>query len=76
MLWSAAVEMFCLIVHIGPVSVLPCSCIIPISKGDSRKYLYLFLFSEWKISFLCWLLLSAAAAGELIHAPSGLHLTN
>lgn len=70
--------MFCLIVHIGPISVLPCSCIILISRDDSRKslYLYLFLLSEWKISFLYWLLLSADAAGELIHAPSGLHLTN
>lgn len=68
--------MFCLIVHTGPVSVLPCSCIILVPRGDRRKYLYLFLLSEWKISFLHWLLLSAAAAGKLIHAPSGLHLTN
>lgn len=68
--------MFSLIVHTGPVSMLPCPCFTPVPRGDSRKYLYLFLLSEWKISFLYWLLLSAAAAGELIHAPSGLHLTN
>lgn len=61
----------------GPVSVLPCSHIIPVPRGDSRIYLYLFLLFEWKRSFLCWLLLSASAApGKTIHTPLGLHLTN
>lgn len=43
-------------------------------RGDNRKHLYLSFPSEWKISLLYGLPLSAV--GKLIHSPSGLHLAN
>lgn len=65
-----------LFVRAGPVtrSPVPAPSLSPeVTRGSVSIS---FLHSEWKISFLYWLLWSAAAAGELVHGPSGLHLTN